>query len=65
MESKPWYASKLNWLGFFMIAQGIASGFGVSINADESAEITTSLINAIEGAAVIVLRAITSKPIRW
>lgn len=55
--SKPWYTSKLNWLGIATLLVGIAELVGNS--GMLTPEISGGILAAV-GTATIVLRAITS-----
>lgn len=55
--NKKWYASKLIWGGVAMVAAGI---YRAVTGGDDSVD-TDSLMQAVEGVMVIVLRIVTTK----
>lgn len=58
MNTKPWYTSKLNWLGMVTFVVGVAELLGNS--GMLSPEISASLLSAV-GAAILILRPFTNK----
>ena len=55
--SKKWYTSKLVWGGVAMV---VAGAYKAITGGDDSVD-TDSLLQAVEGVMVIVLRIVTTK----
>ena len=55
--SKKWYTSKLVWSGVAMVAAGVYK----AVTGGDDVVDTDSLLQAVEGVMVIVLRIVTTK----
>ena len=65
MDSKHPLASVTNWAAFFALAQGLLTGFGITVDVETAASITAGIVEAIIAVVVLFGRARADKPIRW
>lgn len=61
--AKPWWWSKLMWLGIAQIIAGIAGMYGHDLDADAMSDQFYQLLLIVNGGLTIAGRAVTKQPV--
>jgi hypothetical protein len=61
MENKPWYQSRTLWANVLIVVLALAKHFGVD---QDGATVDVETVAAVIGAANVVLRLVTKKPLK-